>query len=97
MPPRDLMEEYQPLAYSYVSFEGFLNAKLLVEVLKKMDGKIDRQGLKKAVESIKDLDLGIDVPVSFGPDRHQGLNAVYFTTVEKGRFVRLTDWKRWQK
>ena len=37
VPPEELTEEgYKPLKYSFVSFEGFLNAKLLVEILKRM-------------------------------------------------------------
>jgi hypothetical protein len=39
--------------------------------------------------TIKDLDLGIDMPVSFGPNRHQGLHRVYCTVVEGGRFLPL--------
>jgi ABC-type branched-subunit amino acid transport system substrate-binding protein len=98
MPPAELIENgYQPLPYSYVSLEGFLNAKLLVEILRKMGKDIRRERIKPAVESIDKLDLGIDVPVSFGPNKHQGLGKVYFTTVSEGHFVRLDDWKRWSK
>src|SRR5438034_7530919 len=41
--------------------------------------------------SLGEHPLGIDVPVSFGPERHQGLNRVYFTRVEDGRFVRSEE------
>jgi branched-chain amino acid transport system substrate-binding protein len=58
-----------------------------------------RKHIKEVVESIKDLDLGIDVPVSFGPQRHQGLDKVYCTVISAGRFVPLADadWRRWSK
>lgn len=103
---RDLMDQYhrahadpilQPLAHSFVSFEGFLDAKLLVEILKRMGPALEKHRIKHVVESIHDLDLGIGIPVSFGPSRHQGLNQVYYTVVENGRFVRLTDWNRWRQ
>lgn len=98
MPPPDLVEKgYRPLPYSYVSLEGFLNAKLLVGILNKMGKDIGRDRIRKVVESIDKFDLGIDVPVSFGPKKHQGLDKVYFTTVSEGRFVRLDDWKRWSR
>lgn len=97
-PPKDVAEEgYQVLPYSFVSFEGFQNARLLVEVLQRVGPDLRRSRLKEACESIKDLDLGIEVPASFGPNRHQGLDQVYYTVVEDGRFVRLVDWKRWSK
>jgi hypothetical protein len=46
---------------------------------------------------MKNLNIGIDEKVSFGPDRHQGLNKVYYTTYENGRFVPVQDWNRWLK
>jgi len=98
MPPQSLMEKgYKPLRYSFVSFEGFLNAKLLVEILKRMGRNPEKFQIKEVVENIKNLDIGIDEKVSFGPEKHQGLNKVYFTTYEKGRFVPIRDWNRWRK
>jgi len=40
-----------------------------------------------------DFDLGIGAPLSFGTNRHQGLDSVYFTRVENERWVSITDWK----
>jgi ABC-type branched-subunit amino acid transport system substrate-binding protein len=97
-PPAGVADpNYKPLSYSFVGFEGYLNARLLVEVLRKVGPELDRRRLREATESIRDLDLGIDVPASFGPDRHQGLNSVYYTVVQEGRFVPIGDWKRWAK
>ena len=42
------------------------------------------------------MGLGIGVPASFGPDKHQALGVVYYTTVRGGRFVLFDDWKRWR-
>ncbi len=92
-PPQEQRDEkYQSPKYSFVSFEGFLNAKLLVEILKRMDNTPQRSEIKAVVEKIQDLDLGIKAPVSFNPQKHQGLDQVYYTTVKNGKFVPLTDW-----
>ncbi len=99
-PPADLLNEpYVPPRYSFISFEGFLNAKLLVEILQKMGPQPDAARLPEVVESIENLDLGIDVPVSFGRNRHQGLDKVYFTVASEGSFIPLADdgWLRWRK
>lgn len=97
-PPQGLTEEgYIPLRYSFVSFEGFLNAKLLVEILKRMGRSPDKSRIKAVVENIKNLDIGIDAQVSFGPGKHQGLDRVYYTTYKKGRFVTIKDWDMWRK
>jgi hypothetical protein len=98
MPPAELLrQEYKPLKYSFVSFEGFLNARLLVEALKRLGPQVDRSRLKAVVEGIKALDLGINDPVVFGLNKHQGLDRVYYTTVEAGRLTALKDWKKWEK
>jgi ABC-type branched-subunit amino acid transport system substrate-binding protein len=98
MPPRDLLdEEYTPPRYSFISLEGYLNARLLVEILRKMGPDLRRERIKEVVESITDLDRGIDAPVSFGPGKHQGLDKVYYTVASEGRFVTLKDWKVWTK
>jgi branched-chain amino acid transport system substrate-binding protein len=98
MPDVELQEAgYHPLPCSYVGMEGFLNARLLVEVLRRLGPDLDRSRLKETVESLSRLDLGIDVPVSFGPNRHQGLDEIYYTVVKDGEFVSLADWKRWQR
>ena len=91
--PEELVKEpYSPFPHSFVSLEGFLDAKLLVEVLRRLGDSPSRRGLEAAVFSIKDFDLGIGEQVSFGPDRRQGLQRVYYTVVEDDRFVALDDW-----
>ena len=92
--PQELIkEEYAPFPHSFGSLEGFLNAKLLAEILRRLDGEVDRGKLEGAVFSVKDFDLGVGEQVSFGPDRRQGLQTVYYTVVEEGRFVPLEDWQ----
>jgi len=98
LPPVHLVEPgYKPLRYSFVSFEGFLNAKLLVEILKKMAPHFEKNRIKPVVEGIRNLDIGIDARVTFGSSRHQGIDRVYYTTYSDGGFVPITDWSRWHK
>ena len=92
VPAQLVQEEYAPFPHSFGSLEGFLNAKLLAEILRRLGPNPDRAGLEEAVFSIQDFDLGISERVSFGPDRRQGLQSVYHTVVEDGRFVPLDDW-----
>ena len=93
-PPADLLQDsYTPFDYSFVSLEGFLNAKLLVEILHRLGAAPQRNQLEDAVFSVEDFDLGIGEQVSFGPDRRQGLQRVYYTVVDAGRFVPLDDWR----
>ena len=93
-PPQELLKEnYTPFSHSFVSLEGFLNAKLMVEILDRLGDRPERAALEDAIFSISDFDLGIGELVSFGPERRQGLQKVYYTVVDEGRFVPLDSWK----
>ena len=97
MPPSDLVnEEYRPAPNSFVSLEGFLNAKLLVAILDKMGPPFDRKRLKHAMDAIDGFDLGIGELVAVTDD-NQALDRVYYTVVRDGRFESLTDWTNWCK
>ena len=92
--PQELLREpYTPFPYSFVSLEGFLDAKLMVEILYRLGENPERSSLENAVFSIRNFDLGIGERVSFGPGRRQGLQRVYYTIVDKGRFITLDNWK----
>ena len=93
-PPQELLKEtYTPFPHSFVSLEGFLNARLMVEILGRLGDRPERGNLESAVFSVKDFDLGIGESVSFSIDRRQGLDRVYYTVVDGGRFVTLDEWK----
>src|SRR5262247_3529434 len=84
--------KYAPEPQSFRSFEGFVNAKVIVEALRRAGANPTRASLRAGLESLKNVDLGIGAPLTFGPERHQGLDSVYFTRVENGRWVPVTDW-----
>ena len=93
-PPTDLVtEDYTTFPHSFVSLEGFLDAKLMAEVLHRLGDNPSREGLEQAVFTVRDFDLGIGELVSFRPDQRQGLQRVYYTVVDEGRFVTLDDWQ----
>jgi branched-chain amino acid transport system substrate-binding protein len=83
---------YAPSKYSFISLEGFVNAKVIVEGLRRAGPSPTRAGLRPAFESLHGFDLGIGPPLTFGPERHQGLDNVYFTRVQNERWVPVADW-----
>jgi ABC-type branched-subunit amino acid transport system substrate-binding protein len=84
--------KYVPEMLSFRGLEGFINAKVVVEALRRAGPNPTRQGLRAALESMRGVDLGIGAPLTFGPERHQGLDNVYFTRVDAGRWVPINDW-----
>ncbi|MDE0002807.1 MAG: ABC transporter substrate-binding protein [Rhodospirillaceae bacterium] len=93
MPAELVTEAYTPFDYSFVSLEGFLDAKIMVEILRRLDDEPARGDLERAVMTLQDFELGIGERVTFAEDRRQGLQQVYYTVVEDGRFVTLNDWQ----
>ena len=96
-PPHPADPDYRPHPYSHVGLEGFLNAKAPVRIIQLMGSDVRREMLPKMVESLEHPDLGLGLPISFGPDRRQGLHEFYYTTVVDGRPAPVTDWSPWKK
>ena len=91
--PDALRDSRQALeVLSFRSLEGFINARVIVEALRRAGPNPTRTSFRQALESLKNFDLGIGAPLTFGPERHQGLDSVYFTRVVNGRWAPITDW-----
>ena len=107
MPPDSLLypggktpeREYAPLRYSFISLEGYLDAKLLVMILRRMGHEPQRAGLAAAVIGLGDFDLGMGQTFSFGGStgRRQASDQIYYTVIKDGRSVsfRESDWEAW--
>jgi branched-chain amino acid transport system substrate-binding protein len=84
----ELLSRYYPSDRpNFVSLEGYINAKVLVEGLRRAGRDLNRETFIDAIESIQNLDLGIANLLSFSPSDHQGLERVYFTYLQDGKFV----------
>lgn len=88
-----LLERYFPgETPSFVGLEGFLNARILVEGLEKAGRELTREGLIRAIESIRNYEMGPGLSITYGPKDRQGLDRVYFTRLVDNHFVPFTDW-----
>lgn len=89
-----LLEKYYPGEEpNFVGFEGYINAKVLVEALRRAGRELSRESFLAAIASMTDFSLGGDVRLTFGPEDHQGMDKVYFTRLHDGRFLLLEDWE----
>jgi len=92
-PPEALRDpNYAMQRLSFISLEGFVNAKVIVEALRRAGPLLTRATFRQALESLRSFDLGIGATLTFGPERHQGLDSVYFTRVEGDHWVPIADW-----
>jgi len=79
---------------NFVSLEGFVDAMVLVEGLKRAGKDLTREGLIHAIESIHDHDLGLgpQLKLNYSAKEHKGFDHVIPSVVRVGRAVPFTDW-----
>jgi hypothetical protein len=66
----------------YVSFEGYLAAKILVEALRRAVPQFDTEMVVDALETLRDFDIGLGVPVNFSRIEHQAVHKVWGTRLD---------------
>jgi len=92
---RKLLTKYYPDTQpSFVSLEGFVDAMVLVEGLKRAGKEPTREKFITGIESIHEMNVGLGskLVLKFGPTDHKGFDDVYPTVVHNGQPVLLTDW-----
>jgi branched-chain amino acid transport system substrate-binding protein len=71
----------------YVSFEGYLSTKVLVEALRRSVPHLDVEKVVESLESLRNYDIGLGVPVNFSNAEHQALHKVWGTQLDaNGRY-----------
>jgi branched-chain amino acid transport system substrate-binding protein len=70
----------------FVSLEGYMVGRLVVDALKRVKGEPTREGLLDAINSAP-FDLG-GVTLGYGPTKNQGSDQVYFTILQADRTFR---------
>ena len=92
---RRTLTKYFPSAQpNFVSLEGFVDAMVLVEGLKRAGKDLTREGLIRGIESIHEHDIGLgpQLKLNYSSKEHKGLDHVLPTVVRGGRAVPFTDW-----
>ncbi len=78
----------------FVSLEGYVVGNILIEGLKRArsEGKqLDAEKVLLALESMKGLDLGIGVPISFTPKDHQASHKVWGSMLDASGTYQAID------
>lgn len=63
-----------------------------LEGLRRAGPNLTRNSLIAAMETIRNWDGDVARGVTFGPNRHQGLNRIFIIRSENGQYRKLTDW-----
>lgn len=65
----------------FVSLEGYMVGRLVIEALGKVDGPVTRADLLSTIKEVGTFDLG-GVTLSYGPDDNQGMDQVFLTVIQ---------------
>jgi len=77
-------------APDYVSFEYYVATRVLIEAMKRAGPQIDTEKLVDALESVRDLELGLGTPITFSVTDHQGSHKVWGTQMtQDGKYEPL--------
>jgi len=81
---RNDLKKHQPSAQpNFTSLEGYLDAMLLVEGLRRAGDNLNTESLVAALETIQNLDIGLGTPLTFSPSVHQASTKVWGTVLGK--------------
>jgi branched-chain amino acid transport system substrate-binding protein len=74
-------------AADYVSLEGFVSANILVQAIKRTGPQFDTEKLADVLENMRNLDLGLGTPLSYGRAEHQASHKIWGTAIDdSGKF-----------
>lgn len=75
---------------TFVSLEGYLDAAILVEALRRVGDTVTTEALIDKLEAMRDFDIGIGTHVTFGASDHQASEKVWGTVLDdKAKFQPL--------
>jgi ABC-type branched-subunit amino acid transport system substrate-binding protein len=91
-----LLKQYYPNQKpNFTSFEGFVDAMVLVEGLRRAGPDLTRTKFIRALESLHNQDIGLgSFTLTYSSERHKGFDSVFSTVVQDGKPVTLTDWRQ---
>jgi branched-chain amino acid transport system substrate-binding protein len=75
--------------YGFVSLEGYMAGRLVIETLERVGRTVSRAGFLSAIRSAGDFDIG-GIVLSYGPDDNQGMDRVFLTEIQAdGSFMEV--------
>jgi ABC-type branched-subunit amino acid transport system substrate-binding protein len=74
----------------FVSLEGYMAGRLVVQAMEKQEDPVTRAGLLAAIREIGTFDLG-GISLSYGPADNQGMDEVFLTVIQADGSIKPVD------
>jgi branched-chain amino acid transport system substrate-binding protein len=78
-------------AADYVSLEGYIDACILAEAIRRVGPQIDTEKLVDQLEQLHDFDMGLGTQLSFSADDHQGSHKVWGSQLDESGHYQALD------
>jgi ABC-type branched-subunit amino acid transport system substrate-binding protein len=79
---RDLKALGGNIPPSFYGLEGYIEARVLMEGLKRTNGPLTREALVAALEALGNYDAG-GITIAYGPGKHEGMKFVELTMISR--------------
>ncbi|HSA79509.1 MAG TPA: ABC transporter substrate-binding protein [Geminicoccaceae bacterium] len=76
--------------FGFVSLEGYMVGRLVVQALEQSGEAVTRDGLLATIEKVGEFDLG-GVTLTYGPDDNQGMDQVFLTVIQSDGSIKPVD------
>ena len=85
---REQLRKYYPQRKpTFTSLEGYIDAAILCEGIRRAGDNLTTESLVDALESMHKIEMGLGAPISFSPSDHQALNKVWAVKLDdKGKY-----------
>ena len=89
---KESLSKYYPgESPDYVSFEGYIDASILAEAVKRVGRDLNTEKLVDELERMHDFDLGLGAPLTFSSNEHQGSHKVWGTQLDEAGHYQPID------
>ena len=89
---REFQAAIDPSKRNFISFEGFLAAKALVNAIERAGSDATAESVIDALESGEPFELGLGFEHRLSPSEHQFSHRVWPTVIRSGQFRPLLSW-----
>jgi branched-chain amino acid transport system substrate-binding protein len=83
----DLKNYNKNIKPNFISFESYIVAKIFVHALQSLEAdNIDNESLVDSLLQMSNLDIGLNLPISYSEEKHQAVHEIWPVIIDKGKF-----------
>ena len=89
---KDILKKYVNKDANTYTIWGYINAKIVVEILKRLGSNVTTDNFIREAEKMRNWDTGLGLKITFTSTSHDGSKMGYLTIIKNGKLERFKDW-----